>query len=104
LKKMMWGPAPWMRFCTEAFSPRTSEVIPTTAMMPMKTPSTVSVERSLLTRSVATAMRRFSITIRPADLLIAKRLDRIQPRGAIGGDEADDGEAPGHGDERPDAR
>src|SRR6185436_3041887 len=55
-----------------------SDVMPTIAVMPMTTPRIVSADRSLLPRSVSSAMR----TTSPASpLFTAERLDRIQRRG-----------------------
>src|SRR2546426_9660074 len=90
LTKRMWGPAPSRKPFPEAASPRMSEVIPTTAMIPMTTPRMVRDERSLFAFRVARAIRKFSTRARRADLLIAQRLDGIQPRRAVGRVDSED--------------
>src|SRR5580765_7715230 len=83
-----------MRLWTEVLRPRTSEVMPTTAVIPMTMPRTVREERSLLTRSVDRAMRRFSSSARRPGffslLFMAQRLDGIQPGRAVGGVDPED--------------
>ena len=57
LTKIVLGPSArtWSR--SDSSKPRMSEVIPTMAVMPITTPRMVSAERSLLVRSVSSAMR-----------------------------------------------
>src|SRR5688500_4235873 len=64
---------------SELSKPRMSEVMPTIEVMPMTTPRIVSAERSLLVRTVSSAMRTTSPS---SPLFTSERLDRIERRGA----------------------
>ena len=62
--KIVFGPSCRMLSRSDWSKPRTSDVMPTIAVMPMTTPRTVNAERSLLTRSVSSA----SVTTSPSSL------------------------------------
>src|SRR5687768_7354551 len=100
---MVFGPSCSMLARSDESKPRMSEVMPTIEVMPMTTPSTVSAERSLLARSVSSAIRMTS-PINP--LFTAERLNWIERGGAgrrIRAEEQSDdrGDADAHHD-RPD--
>src|ERR1041385_1338726 len=72
--------------------------MPTIEVMPITMPSTVSPDRSLFVRTVASAMlmtSRARVSLMPGPLLTTERFDRIQPGGAHGRiqteEQADDG-------------
>src|SRR6266446_5949488 len=71
--------------------PATMEAIAMTVAIPITTPSTVSADRSLLARSWSRAMRQPSRTewSGPGHLFLAQRFDRVEPRGAMRGVDAE---------------
>src|SRR3954466_15793103 len=79
---MVLGPSERIMSRSDSSKPRSSDVMPTIDVMPMTTPSTVSAERSLLVRSVSSAMRNTSLT---SPLFTSQCLDRVEPGGAGGG-------------------
>src|SRR4051812_2805663 len=91
---MVLGPSERIMSRSDSSKPRSSEVMPTTEVMPITTPSTVSAERSLLVRSVSSAMRN---TSRTSPLFTAQCLDRVEPGGARGWIRAEE-QADGGGD------
>src|SRR5262245_61358720 len=84
---MMFGPIARMESRSDSSKPRMSDVMPTIAVMPITTPSTVSADRIMLTRSVSAAMTTTS-RIRPARTGITvpsfppERFDRVEARRA----------------------
>src|SRR5204863_4901959 len=87
--KIVLGPmAALMLSCSDRSKPRMSDVMATMDVMPITTPSTVSPERILLTRTVSNAITITSLRSPTRNarsrLLTAQRLDGIQPRGTVG--------------------
>jgi hypothetical protein len=74
-RKIVLGPSSRMLSRSDSSKPRTSDVMPTMAVMPITTPSTVSPERSLFVRSVSNAIVRTSPS---SPLFTSQRLDGIE--------------------------
>src|SRR5687767_4562106 len=87
---MVFGPSCSMLSRSDESNPRISDVMPTIEVMPMTTPRMVSAERSLLVRTVSSAMRTTSPS---SPLLTSQRLNRIErgrPGGGVGAKEQPD--------------
>ena len=76
LRKIVFGPSARMLSRSDSSKPRMSDVMPTIDVMPMTTPRMVSAERSLLLRSVSSAMR--DDFAEPDPLFTTQRLDGIE--------------------------
>src|SRR5688572_11711970 len=76
------GPSSRMLLRSDWSKPRMREVIPTMAVMPMTTPSTVSPDRILLVRSVSSARKMTSRSRARRTLFPAERFNRVQAGGA----------------------
>ena len=80
--KMVSGPRPSSISRNERSNPRTSDVIPTIAVIPITTPTIVNAERILFARSVSTAITPISLNsaARSFTLFLSERFNRAQPR------------------------
>src|SRR5688572_410820 len=100
---MVFGPSCSMLSRSELSKPRISDVMPTIDVMPMTTPRMVRAERSLLVRTVSSAMRTTSPS---SPLFTPERLYRIERCGAggrVGAEEQSDGRGDADAeDNRPD--